>query len=85
MQYHLGFIGCGNMGGALVQAAAKKVDPKLIAVCDHNLEKVEKLQNTLGVVGVSAEEIAKAGSENLYVVTCFSDRDKLLALVQKEQ
>ena len=59
MQYHLGFIGCGNMGGALVQAAAKKVDPKLIAVCDHNLEKVEKLQNTLGVVGVSAEEIAK--------------------------
>lgn len=59
MKYSLGFIGCGNMGGALVTAAAKKVDGTLIAVCDHNPEKVEKLQNTLGVVGVTAEEIAR--------------------------
>jgi len=32
-----------------------------------------------------AEEIAKNGSEDLYVVTCFSDRDKFLAHTQKEQ
>ena len=59
MKYYLGFIGCGNMGGALVTAATKTIDSEQIAVCDHNMEKVEKLENTLGVVGVSAEEIAQ--------------------------
>ena len=59
MQYHLGFIGCGNMGGALVQAAAKKVDPKLIAVCDHNAHKVSAYENMLGVVGADSKEIAQ--------------------------
>ena len=59
MKYYLGFIGCGNMGGALVTAAAKKVDKKRIAVCDHNMEKVEALEKSLGVVPSSAEEIAR--------------------------
>lgn len=59
MKYYLGFIGCGNMGGALVTATTKTVDGKKIAVCDHNPKKVEKLQNTLGVIGISAEEIAR--------------------------
>ena len=27
MKYKFGFIGCGNMGGALAQAVAKSVDP----------------------------------------------------------
>ena len=59
MNYYLGFIGCGNMGGALVKAAARKVDEKKIAVCDHNKEKVEALEKSLGVVPSSAEEIAR--------------------------
>ena len=42
MQYQLGFIGCGNMGGALVQACAKKVDGKKIALCDFMPEKAEE-------------------------------------------
>ena len=33
----------------------------------------------------AAEALKTDGSEELYVVTCFSDRDKLLGLVQKEE
>lgn len=59
MKYTLGFIGCGNMGGALVQAAAKSVDGKQIAVCDFDKAKVEKFENTLGAVGTTAQDIAE--------------------------
>lgn len=36
-------------------------------------------------VAQAAEALKANGSEELYVVTCFSDRDKLLDLVQREQ
>jgi len=35
-------------------------------------------------VAEAADHLKTNGSEDLYVVTCFSDRDKLLALVEKE-
>lgn len=35
-------------------------------------------------IAAAAAELKAAGSEELYVVTCFSDRDKLLAHVEKE-
>ena len=35
-------------------------------------------------ITAAAEELKAEGSEQLYVVTCFSDRDKLLARVEKE-
>ena len=35
-------------------------------------------------IDAAAAELAAAGSEELYVVTCFSDRDKLLCHVKKE-
>ena len=59
MKYELGFIGCGNMGGALVTSATKTTDVKKIAVCDHNEAKVKKYENAYGVVGTTAEEVAK--------------------------
>lgn len=59
MKYTLGFIGCGNMGGALVTAAAKSVSANQIAVCDFDKTKVEKYEKSLGVVGATAKEIAK--------------------------
>ena len=59
MKYELGFIGCGNMGGALITAAAKTAQAQKIAVCDFDQEKVKKYETALGVVGVSQEEIAK--------------------------
>ncbi len=35
-------------------------------------------------IAAAAAELAESGREELYVVTCFSDRDKLLAHVKKE-
>lgn len=59
MKYTLGFIGCGNMGGALVTAVAKVVDGNKIAVCDFDKAKIEKFEKAYGAVGATAQEIAK--------------------------
>ncbi len=59
MQYQLGFIGCGNMGGALVQACAKHVDGKKIALCDFMPEKAVSLAEKIGGSVLSAKEIAE--------------------------
>ncbi len=54
-----GFIGCGNMGGALAACVAKQVGGENVAVCDHNVEKVDALVSRFGVVAKTAQEIAK--------------------------
>ncbi len=59
MQYKLGFIGCGNMGGALVSAAAKKVIGNQIAVCDYDEEKTARLRKAYGVKVTAAEDLAQ--------------------------
>ena len=55
--YKVGFIGCGNMGGALARAAAKS--GVKIAVFDPIKEKTDALSAELGCTAVTAEEIAK--------------------------
>ena len=55
--YKLGFIGCGNMGGALVTAAEKSTDK--IAVCDFDKTKVEKYQKECCATPATAQEIAQ--------------------------
>ena len=59
MKYTLGFIGCGNMGGALVRAAAKSVNGNEIAVCDYDANKAATLANECGVVATDAETLVK--------------------------
>lgn len=57
--YTLGFIGVGNMGGALLTAALKNVSPKKISVFDLDTKKTESLKRDYGVVSVGLEEVAK--------------------------
>ncbi len=52
-----GFIGCGNMGGALAKAAARSVDSKRVFLSDTNTEKVKAL----------SEEIFAHPSNNQYI------------------
>lgn len=59
MQYTLGFIGCGNMGGALAKAASKSLDGAQIALCDFDKAKVEKFVNEFDAVAATAQEIAQ--------------------------
>lgn len=54
-----GFIGAGNMGGALAVAAAKSVDPGLIALSDHDNEKAKVLAKKIGAVHSGNVEIIK--------------------------
>ncbi len=59
MRYTLGFIGCGNMGSALVTAASREVVCTKIAVCDNNQDKTDRLEREFGVTVTSGTNIAK--------------------------
>ena len=56
--YTLGFIGCGNMGGALARAVTKAVGGQNIAVNDHCTEKAQALSKESGATVLSTQEIA---------------------------
>ena len=63
MSDKVGFIGCGNMGGALIKGfvSSEQVASKDIYVTDKNKEKVELLAHEYGVAScVDAKELAKA-------------------------
>lgn len=53
-----GFIGTGNMGGALASAAAKSVNPDLIALADHDTKKAKMLADSLGAHSSDNADIA---------------------------
>lgn len=52
----IGFIGCGNMGGALAQAVCRVVSPAQVLLA--NRTKVVPLAETLGAVQSTNEEVA---------------------------
>ena len=54
-----GFIGAGNMGGALASAVAKSVTPENITLSDAFREKAEQLGAKLGAKTDSAEAVAE--------------------------
>ncbi len=47
-QTTIGFIGSGNMGGALIRAACKGVDPKKVIITDFSKEKASELAKEVG-------------------------------------
>lgn len=55
----IGFIGTGNMGGALVRAAAKVMDPSLIWINNRTNKKAEDLAADTKAVVKSKSELAK--------------------------
>lgn len=56
---NFGFIGCGNMGGALASAVAKKVGADRVAVCDAYAPKAEDFAKEHKVTVSDASEIAR--------------------------
>ena len=57
--YELGFIGTGNMGGALAQAVCKAADPRRVLLSNRTRAKAEALAQRLGCrVGDNAEVAA---------------------------
>lgn len=58
MSYKLGFIGCGNMGGALVRSVVKSVSASEVAVCDTDKKKALALASECKAWAVDIQEIA---------------------------
>ena len=59
MKTMFGFIGCGNMGGALAEAVAKRVLGEQLMVCDALSEKADRLAKLCGAQVADAVTIAK--------------------------
>ncbi len=55
----IGFIGCGNMGGALARAVVKAVGGEGLLLADLNKEKTEALATELGAQVADADRIAR--------------------------
>ena len=56
--YTFGFIGCGNMGGALAQAVAKSVGGEKLLLCDADASKAEALAKACGATVTTLETLA---------------------------
>ena len=56
--FEFGFIGVGNMGGALAGAVCKKVGVENVCVSDYAVEKAEAFANAVGCRAVDNKEIA---------------------------
>ena len=59
-----GFIGCGNMGGALIRAAVKSLKPSQVWITDKDLDKRDALAKE---TGASAKEIKEIASKCQYI------------------
>lgn len=66
MKNTFGFIGTGNMGSALVRAAAKTMSGADITLSDQSVEKAEALAKELGCKAASVEAVA-AGSGYIFL------------------
>lgn len=59
MDAAIGFIGAGNMGGALIRGVCRETDPAGVLIYDHNREKMEALTAETGCAAAeSAAEVA---------------------------
>lgn len=59
MKERFGFIGCGNMGGALARAACRGAGPQQVLISGRTPEKVARLAEELGCRPSTNEEIAQ--------------------------
>ena len=48
MKYQFGFIGTGNMGGALASAVCKRVHSQEVLLSDKTMSKAEELADVAG-------------------------------------
>ena len=64
--YRFGFIGCGNMGGALASAAAQHIPAAKLAVSDADSQKTAALANAGKATVATVADVAK-GSDYIFL------------------
>ena len=65
--YKTGFIGAGNMGGALIIAACQSQGPENVIITDHDFEKAAKLAEQTGCLAVRTNEEVAENSEYTFL------------------
>ena len=78
MEKKIGFIGCGNMGGALALAATKSVGAQYICVSDADFNKATDFATKNNVNIASAEEVAKYMNMSLRNIFGVKKKQQLL-------
>lgn len=68
MNKTIAFIGTGNMGGAIIKAACKAMDPARITITDHNLDKAQQLAREQNCHTASSNQEAVLAGD--YVFLC---------------
>ncbi len=58
MKTTYGFIGCGNMGGALAAAVAKSVSGERLLLCDTNMERAKSCASAFGADVADTKTVA---------------------------
>ena len=58
MRKTIGFLGCGNMGGAIARAVCKAADPQSVWLANRTPAKAEALAAELGCNTTSNDEVA---------------------------
>lgn len=66
MKYSVGFIGAGNMGGALIDAVCRKTCPENVAIYDKDTAKAQKKSDMVGANYVDIKTVASQ-SEFLFL------------------
>ena len=64
----IAFIGAGNMGGAIIRATCRVVDPRKVAIYDVLAEKADALAAETGCVAAGSGAEALDGAA--YVMLC---------------
>ncbi len=59
MKYEFAFMGCGNMGGALVRAVAKSLSPTQIALFDKDAAKANALGVETGAISTTLKDVCE--------------------------
>lgn len=63
----IGFIGAGNMGGALIEAVCKKIGGENVIICDHLPEKTARFAEKYGCEVSDASGVTSAAD---YIFIC---------------
>ena len=58
MMETIGFLGCGNMGGAIARAVCKTADPEKVYLANRTAAKAEALAAELGCKTATNAQVA---------------------------
>lgn len=80
MEKTFAFIGAGNMGGAIIEAVCRAVEPKNVAVYDRDAEKVRALAEKTGCA--AAADALSAVRSARYIFLCVKPKIEKRAVAE---